>query len=59
MGENLTRKIIADHLVAGEVVLGREIVISIDQSLTHDATGTMVWRNLRQWAFPGCAPSAR
>jgi len=43
MGENLTRKIIAEHLVAGEMVAGQEIAIAIDQTLTQDATGTMAW----------------
>ncbi len=40
---NLARKIIADHLVAGEMVPGQEIAIRIDQTLTQDATGTMAW----------------
>ncbi len=43
MGQNLARKIIAGHLVAGEMVPGQEIAIHIDQTLTQDATGTMAW----------------
>ncbi len=41
--QNLARKIIAQHLVAGEMVPGQEIAITIDQTLTQDATGTMTW----------------
>jgi aconitate hydratase len=41
--KNLTHKIIAAHLVSGEMVPGQEIAIAIDQTLTQDATGTMAW----------------
>lgn len=44
MGENLTRKIIRTHLVRGEMCLGAEIGIHIDQTLTQDATGTMAYQ---------------
>jgi len=43
MGTNLTRKIIAEHLVSGTLVPGEMIAIRIDQTLTQDATGTMAW----------------
>jgi aconitate hydratase len=43
MGENLTRKIIRDHLVSGKMETGGEISIKIDQTLTQDATGTMAY----------------
>ncbi len=36
MRQNLTRKIIAEHLVEGEMGIGQEIAISVDQTLTHD-----------------------
>ncbi len=39
--ENLTRKILAAHLVEGRLVPGEEIAIRIDQTLLQDATGTM------------------
>ena len=42
-GKNLTQKIIAKHLVSGEMIPGQEIAITIDQTLTQDATGTMAW----------------
>ncbi len=46
MGESITRKILKEHLVSGEVQPGREIGIRIDQTLTQDATGTMAYLQL-------------
>ena len=43
MGQTLTEKILADHLVEGDLEPGEEIGIEIDQVLTQDTTGTMVW----------------
>ncbi len=43
MGQNLTHKIIRDHLVSGHLTPGEEIGIRIDQTLTQDATGTMTY----------------
>ncbi len=43
MGYTLAEKIIAEHLVEGEMVPGSEIGICIDHTLTQDATGTMAW----------------
>ncbi|WP_254546162.1 aconitate hydratase [Halomarina pelagica] len=43
MGQTLTEKILADHLVEGELETGEEIGIEIDQVLTQDTTGTLVW----------------
>jgi aconitate hydratase len=43
MGENLTRKIIREHLVSGKMEAGDEIALRIDQTLTQDATGTMAY----------------
>ncbi len=42
----LAHKLIADHLVDGEMVPGQEIALRIDQTLTQDATGTMVMLEL-------------
>jgi aconitate hydratase len=42
MGFNVTQKLIAAHLVEGEMVPGVEIGLRIDQTLTQDAIGTMV-----------------
>jgi aconitate hydratase len=43
---NVTRKLIESHLVDGEMIPGREIGIGIDQTLTQDATGTLVMLEL-------------
>jgi aconitate hydratase len=43
MGRTLTEKILADHLVDGEVETGEEIGIAVDQTIAHDLTGTMAW----------------
>ncbi len=42
MARNVSQKLIADHLVQGEMALGAEIGLRIDQTLTQDATGTLV-----------------
>ena len=46
MKSNVTKKLIESHLVQGEMVAGTEIGLKIDQSLTQDATGTMVMLEL-------------
>ena len=43
MGQSVTQKILQEHLVKGSLKQGTEIGISIDQTLTQDATGTMVY----------------
>lgn len=43
MGQNLTQKIIASHLAAGDLNESHEIALRIDQTLTQDATGTMAY----------------
>ena len=47
---SLTRKIIASHLVEGDMTPGSEVAIKIDQTLTQDATGTMAYL---QWEAIG------
>jgi len=42
----VAQKIISGHLVRGKIASGEEIIISIDQTLTQDATGTMVYLQL-------------
>jgi aconitate hydratase len=39
--QNLTRKLLADHLSAGDLTPGEEIDLSVDQALIEDATGSM------------------
>ena len=46
LGQTLSQKIIANHLVSGEMIVGEEIGIRIDQTLTQDATGTMAYLEL-------------
>jgi aconitate hydratase len=43
---NLTRKLIHAHLVEGSLHAGEEIGLRIDQTLTQDATGTLVMLEL-------------
>ncbi|AIF42261.1 aconitate hydratase [Virgibacillus sp. SK37] len=46
MALNITQKLIKDHLVSGEMIPGTEIGLKIDQTLTQDATGTLVMLGL-------------
>ncbi|MFP3949214.1 MAG: aconitase family protein, partial [Longimicrobiales bacterium] len=46
MTMNVTQKLISDHLLEGEMTPGEEIGIRIDQTLTQDATGTLVMLEL-------------
>jgi aconitate hydratase len=46
MKQNITRKLIQSHLLSGTMTPGAEIGIRIDQTLTQDATGTMVMLEL-------------
>jgi aconitase A len=43
---NVTQKLISAHLIDGEMIPGSEIGLRIDQTLTQDATGTMVMLEL-------------
>src|SRR5439155_2667626 len=46
MGTNVAGKLIAAHLVEGDMSPGHEVGIGIDQTLTQDATGTLVMLEL-------------
>lgn len=46
MAYNVSEKLIKSHLVSGEMKPGEEIGLKIDQTLTQDATGTMVMLEL-------------
>lgn len=46
MGLTVAHKLIKSHLLEGEMTAGAEIGIRIDQTLTQDATGTMVMLEL-------------
>src|SRR3954447_23082570 len=45
-GQTLTRKLIDAHLADGDPTPGEEIALRIDQTLTQDATGTLVMQEL-------------
>ena len=40
---SVARKILQDHIKEGEWIVGKEIGIKIDHTLTQDATGTMAY----------------
>ncbi len=46
MALNVTQKLIKSHLLSGNMIPGEEIGLKIDQTLTQDATGTMVMLEL-------------
>ena len=46
MAYNVSQKLIASHLLSGEMTPGTEIGLRIDQTLTQDATGTLVMLEL-------------
>ncbi len=43
MGLSLAQKIIKEHISQGEAVVGQEVGLRIDQTLTQDATGTAAY----------------
>jgi len=46
VAHNVAQKLIASHLLSGEMTPGTEIGLRIDQTLTQDATGTLVMLEL-------------
>lgn len=52
MGKSLTRKIIEAHLLDGQASAGEEVSITIDQTLTQDATGTMAYLQFEALGLP-------
>lgn len=46
MARTAAQKLIADHLVEGEMTPGAEIGLAVDHTLTQDATGTLVMQEL-------------
>ena len=43
MGYTIGQKLIKSHLLSGDMIVGSEIGLRIDQTLTQDATGTMAY----------------
>ena len=52
MGLTIAQKIIKDHLISGEMKVGSEIALRIDQTLTQDATGTMAYLEFEAIGIP-------
>ena len=52
MGYTLAQKLIASHLLSGEMKAGSEIGLRIDQTLTQDATGTMAYLEFEAMGVP-------
>ncbi len=52
MGKTIAQKIIAAHLVAGDMTPGSEVALRIDQTLTQDATGTMAYLEFETMGVP-------
>lgn len=43
MGYTIAQKIIKSHMLSGDMTVGSEVSLKIDQTLTQDATGTMAY----------------
>ena len=52
MGYTLAQKIIKKHILSGEMTVGSEIGLKIDQTLTQDATGTMAYLEFEAIGIP-------
>ncbi len=52
MGLTIAQKIIKSHLISGEMTVGSEIALRIDQTLTQDATGTMAYLEFEAIGIP-------
>ena len=52
MGYTVAQKLIKSHLVSGEMKVGSEVGLKIDQTLTQDATGTMAYLEFEAMGVP-------
>jgi aconitate hydratase len=52
MGKNVSLKLIENHLVSGDFTSGAEVGLRIDQTLTQDATGTLVMLEFEAMNIP-------
>ncbi|HYY74446.1 MAG TPA: aconitate hydratase [Solirubrobacterales bacterium] len=52
MPENLSRQILSEHLVEGDLEPGSPIALRVDQTLLQDATGTMACMQFEQLGVP-------
>ena len=52
MGLTVAQKLIKNHLVSGDMTVGSEVGLKIDQTLTQDATGTMAYLEFEAMGVP-------
>ncbi len=52
MAKNVAQKLIASHLAEGRMMPGNQIALKIDQTLTQDATGTLVMLEFEALGIP-------
>ncbi|MDY6845046.1 MAG: aconitase family protein, partial [Thermodesulfobacteriota bacterium] len=52
MKQSVTEKILQSHLIEGNLEVGNEIAITIDHTLTQDATGTMTYLQFEKIGTP-------
>jgi len=52
MGKTIAQKILAAHLISGDLTPGSELALRIDQTLTQDATGTMAYLEFETMGIP-------
>ncbi|MDE7389783.1 MAG: aconitate hydratase [Lachnospiraceae bacterium] len=52
MGYTIAQKIIKEHLLSGDMTVGSDIGLKIDQTLTQDATGTMAYLEFEAIGIP-------
>ncbi|MGH6634632.1 MAG: hypothetical protein ACRED0_00325 [Gammaproteobacteria bacterium] len=52
MTKNVTQKLIESHLIEGHILAGESIALRVDQTLTQDATGTLVMWELEAMGIP-------
>ena len=57
MKNTLAEKLLTEHLVDGKLQPGCEIGLSIDQVLTQDATGTVVYLEFESLSVPSVKTS--
>ncbi len=56
MKDTMAGQILSEHLVEGKLAAGEEIGLRIDQTLTQDATGTMVYLEFESLGIPRVKP---
>ena len=52
MGLTIAQKIIKEHLVSGDMTVGSEVALRIDQTLTDDGKETMAYLEFESMVIP-------